>query len=139
MKKGNGTTKSVIPAIVIGFLTVICICAAATMLIPIIVINGVIETDTMVVYVTMFRTLAIFVGALVTGMLTQKNKSLGVYMCSGTSLLFFYIMSLLFNSIDSKGVLYGMLCGIVGSVLANIIVIRFAGPKQTKRSNWHSR
>ena len=139
MKKGKGTTKSVVPAVVIGFFIIMCICAAATIVIPNMVFNGLIEIDAMGIYATALRVVALFIGTLVAGMLAQQNKSIVVYFCTAASFLFICTLGLLFNSIDPKSVLYGMLGGAIGSVLANIIVIRIIKPKQNKRSNRHSR
>ena len=139
MKKEKGATKSVVPAVVIGFFIVMCICVAATMFIPDMVFNGLIEIGAMGIYATALRVAALFIGTLVAGMLVQKNKSIVVYFCTAASFLFLCTLGLLFNSLDYKSVLYGMLGSAVGSVLANIIVIRIIKPKQTMRSNRRSR
>lgn len=139
MKKENGIIKSVIPAVVIGFLTAIFICAAATMVIPVMVIKELIEIDSMIVYVVLFRTAALFIGSIVTGMLVQKNKSMEVYLCAALGFLFLCTLGLLFNTGDSKSIIYGMLCCVVGSVLANVIVVWLTKSKRTKRNIRRSR
>ena len=139
MKKENGINKSVIPAVVIGFLAVIFTCAAATMVIPVMVIKELIEIDSMIVYVVLFRTAAFFIGSVVTGVLVQKNKSMEIYLCAALGFLFLCTLGLLFNTVDSKSIIYGMLCCVVGSVLANVVVIRLTKSKRTKRNIRRSR
>jgi peptidoglycan/LPS O-acetylase OafA/YrhL len=139
MKKENGINKSVIPAVVIGFLAVIFICTAATMVIPVMVIRELIEIDSMIVYVVLFRTAAFFIGSVVTGVLVQKNKSMEIYLCAALGFLFLCTLGLLFNTVDSKSIIYGMLCCVVGSVLANVVVIRLTKSKRTKRNIRRSR